>query len=807
MSRLIINQQIIKQYPTLHTFIEMSTTPMWDQLDWRSELTNTYRNCAEMDGCAFDLNLVSICAVLKKEAHLTYLATHAPHQTKALLQESGYFPYYYAAANGWLDMIQHLERIAPGETEAMIAEGDYSAYREAAANNHLDVMLHMEQKAPDKIPEMIQSGNYAAYREAALHGFVGILQHLEHQAPYSIRNMVAANDYEAYRSAAFKGHLSVLEHLENIASELTPAMIKTNSYEAYRRAAANNQLAILQHLETRLPHHIEQMLHANNFNAYLSALREDHSPVIQHLLSHSCILAYAEAREHELGSRYIRHYIKQQLNALQTQKLQFEQRYPKGIFDISDNQVSNYFYSLRHLIRRNDPSTYSHINELLLLPSLHHKALARNDNELLRLALKVGNNHAASTLLLVPAVKERLTARPATYDYRLLPGKRSLPSFIHSKEPPLLFLNRAERNVIMRVQAHYQDKMAAMGGISMVIGAFKNFLESRYESRPATIKLAAATLALPFSWSGLQRFKTQYNLTSQQYQTALKAYYQHPEHTALRYLLKPNPWMDDQAAYVYTEQRTTMHWSTFESYIPMIAYFWLAASDEATPPIDNYTLEGRKDLFIRQLALIGRAHNWDKTRDKRRSGGRIQREEYDDLEGDRPACFSGVNQRLFQSVLGHPLFDQLSRERLRQEIHSFVREHFKVVLAEENHQAVQVAFMRCITLENSEEDLAYLARFNLSEHQLEHLHTALTTKYGNAFSDDPLLQQQFHETFRLDNLRRNHFEIFYNCLRLDTLLKTGLSSSLSEHSMFAPTTAQAPSVPIVKQKSSACNIL
>ena len=93
-------------------------------------------------------------------------------------------------------------------------------------------------------------------------------------------------------------------------------------------------------------------------------------------------------------------------------------------------------------------------------------------------------------------------------------------------------------------------------------------------------------------------------------------------------------------------------------------------------PTDGFSFESRLSLFVEELALIGRAHNWDETRIVTDAAGQPildeddnpMREEYDDLEGDRPSCFSGVKRRLFQSVHGHPLFRILTQETIAKEL-------------------------------------------------------------------------------------------------------------------------------------------
>ena len=98
--------------------------------------------------------------------------------------------------------------------------------------------------------------------------------------------------------------------------------------------------------------------------------------------------------------------------------------------------------------------------------------------------------------------------------------------------------------------------------------------------------------------------------------------------------------MNPNAAYVITNEDKTQSWSSFEEYQLLISMLYLAAKDDVTPATEGYTVETRLSHFIQELALIGRAHNWNDTR--KRCG---KEEEYDNLEADRLSCTSGVKRR------------------------------------------------------------------------------------------------------------------------------------------------------------------
>jgi hypothetical protein len=138
----------------------------------------------------------------------------------------------------------------------------------------------------------------------------------------------------------------------------------------------------------------------------------------------------------------------------------------------------------------------------------------------------------------------------------------------------------------------------------------------------------------------------------------------------------------------YTEGKP---YSTFSSYISDIVILWAAATDPKVEPVDGFTLESRADQFVDELALVGRAHNWDK---KRIKNGK--REQYDDLKADDPSCFAGVKKRIHQGLMGYPLPHELSLEDVKQEFRAFVYQHFKEKITNENREEIVGAWQQYI---------------------------------------------------------------------------------------------------------------
>lgn len=116
-------------------------------------------------------------------------------------------------------------------------------------------------------------------------------------------------------------------------------------------------------------------------------------------------------------------------------------------------------------------------------------------------------------------------------------------------------------------------------------------------------------------------------------------YYINPFHTAWRYIFaRPNPWLASNAT-----------WSKYGASIinpedlKLIAYFWLAASDDKTVGIDDFSIKERKAYFAQELACFGREYNIEASTN------------LDNLQGDNPSCNRGIRKRGYQLLIGHPL--------------------------------------------------------------------------------------------------------------------------------------------------------
>jgi hypothetical protein len=198
---------------------------------------------------------------------------------------------------------------------------------------------------------------------------------------------------------------------------------------------------------------------------------------------------------------------------------------------------------------------------------------------------------------------------------------------------------------------------------------------------------------------------------------------------------------------------------SFEEYEPLISLFFLAASDEAIETTDAYTPETRLAHFIEELAYIGRAHNWD----RRDNAG----QEYDDLEGDKPSCYSGVKRRLFQSVQGHPLFKILTVDAIKEEMRELLREHFKKMIID-NPKLAHTWQEDWDTLCDTGEIKESLSALDVSKEEQDKFIDMLRNKYG----DEQLtkdLENYIEGQFKRSDIYPNHAARFGGVVKLSDL--------------------------------------
>jgi len=704
-----------------------------------------------------------------------------PAEVPNMIEAQEFGAFRVAACGGHLAVIDRLMQLAPADVQNMIKAQDFEAFRNAACGGHLPVIERLMELVPaNEVQNMIKAKNFQAFRLAAENGHLPVIERLMELARADVQNIIKADDFLVFREAAIGGHLPVIERLIQLALPEVQNMIKAANFQAFGLAAEGGHLAVIERFIELAPTEVQNMIQAHNFEAFRMAACGGHLAVIERLLSYPIVLAYAEMHVSEYA-RFVNPFIDEKLGSLRAQKNRLEQQAPNGVFNIIDpNEANLLFYVLRNLIRRNEARPQNGILFLLNIPSVGLLAHSEN-NELLRLAMASHNQEAIGLLLNIPAVLQLAEANEFYRDEAR--GGINLRELAQNRESSMTVLSQGEQNRLKRAIDHYKP-MIDTSGVANIMTELRETLAARYETHPAMFVRQGQTCILPLQWTAFQALE----LNQEERSAAMAAYAKHKDHTAWRYLSKPNPWMHQDAALVNVDPATHEMWSTFEEYQPVICLYYLAAIDSQCAPTDGYTIETRLEGFIDELALIARAHNWDKKRFKINKDGNPVMEEYDDLEGDRPSCYSGVPRRLFQSVRGHPLLNILTKSIIDAELRGLILSHLRKSVNPENRSAIHSAWDKIISLDKlTQDDIAVLTSLNISEEKQGQFIGYLRDKYQEQFTEDPSFLVQIKKKFFL---KENEFHVqnFGHCL-MDFFEETGSQVPLSEVGIFGKTQA------------------
>ena len=654
----------------------------------------------------------------------------APERVHDMVGAKNFLAFQLAAHNGHLAVLDKLITILPGKVLDMVSANNFYAFQLAAQKGHLAVMDKLINIASKNIYEMMSADNFAAFSGAAAHGQLGVMEKLMELAPDKVHDMVCARDYHAFRKAAHNGHLATIKKLIDLAPDNIQDMVSAENFYAFQFAASHGHLDVMEKLMEIASDKVQDMVSADNFYAFEMAHENAQLQIVERLLSVPAVFTYAEMHPHEYRE-FVQDFMNFELSTLSQDTNNFNTNHPGQVFDITDLEKAKlYFYMLRPLIRQQTPESLNQISLLLDIPSvraLAHQEITPNEpNELLRLAMSLNHQAAAHRLLAIPAVYE-LAVRNDFYQQEQRHGL-DLRALAQNRESSMTALTQGEQNTLKAVETIYKPIIDTRGAAA-IMNELRHDIATRYQANPATVQTGdGREIELPLEYKDYQNLAKTFSADTRE--RALKSYYEAPVHTAYRYLSKPNPWMATNAQFVHRTSEGA--WSTFEGYQDLISLLYLAAKDNNTPSINDYSIEDRIHHFIRELADIGRAHNWDKTRINRSRG---VSEEYDDLEGDKPSCHAGVKRRLFQSVKGHPLLIILTENLIKQEAREMVREHFKNAINETNYESLQQAWQSVIDREVDNDNRDILKQLDLSEEQVQSMLDTLHKKYGPRFDE------------------------------------------------------------------------
>ena len=466
----------------------------------------------------------------------------------------------------------------------------------------------------------------------------------------------------------------------------------------------------------------------------------------QKLLCYPIVFDYADSYSREYGAM-VTNFLSEKITYFKSEEENFKKSHPNEIFNLSNSEAKLGFYFLKAYIRKHSyaRTTYkqqkieTNIKWLMQVPSIRellHTSVLNPDyhNQLLQIAQLYSCAFAADLLLEVDAVRE--LAVQNNYYQRYNNGLTSidLRDIAQDKESSLRALSQEEQKQLESALKKYRPEIQQKGGISSAFEQMKAEIAQYYQSHPAKIKTWFSEYTLPLTWEEFQE------LPIRSSKKAKEAYYRDPWHTAWRYLSKPNPWIDPDARYSHSSK---LH-ADFEGYQELLIVCWLAVKDINVKSTNEYTVESRIENFIREIALIGRAHNWDKTRIRTIKGKRIE-EEYDDLLPDNPSCYSGAKKRIYQSVQGHPLFSMLTLEMIQQRLANFVQDYFKTQINSKNIVSLHAAWKGLIAGNNI--DKTTLATLNIPVEKQTEFIRSFSEEYSLQFDENPYFIAAIKERF------------------------------------------------------------
>jgi hypothetical protein len=531
--------------------------------------------------------------------------------------------------------------------------------------------------------------------------------------------------------------------------------------EVFKLAAIIGKMSMMEHLMKLAPDKVQDMIAADRYSTSYEAFRvaaiNGHTPVVNRLLLFFSVFAYAESHNQEYGAHYIYPLVRAKLSTLQEGRASLERDNPQAVFDINNPEEAKLCFYKKEQIYFQIPKYQAGAELLLTVPAVH--ALAQQNDFYQREAL----------------------------------GVLDFTALARDRESSMTALTSGEQKRLEAAIKTYKPVVNGRG-IDSLMTELRSVLMARYQANPAKVNTGdGRVIDLPASWDEWRRLREQFSPDTQE--LALKAYAQHKDHTAWRYLEKPNLWMAADAPYV--NRNDAGGWSTFEDYQPLIALFYLGASDGNAVPCDGHTFDTRLEHFIDELAHIGRAHNWDRTRISGQGT-----EEYDDLEGDKPSCYSGVKRRLFQSVLGHPLFKLLTLDDVKQELREFVREHFQQCIQTNPGEAIEwkKTWGRVCEADGDPEVDGALSALNIPESKQAAFIKRLGDKYPAQFNEDLSFKTYIQDRFKLTEHISTHAAGFGGEADLMGLLETNASKIQEEPDNDEPMPPAAIQPPDVAAK-------
>ena len=561
-------------------------------------------------------------------------------------------------------------------------------------------------------------------------------------------------------------------------------ILQVRNYGVFEAALLHNQSEIVSRLLVLAGDIGLDMLRANR--ALLLNITRVHRNfnLIKICFMFPAVFADAELQTDIYGPEVERFVIEKLIDLRERHQI-VEQSPNSPPFNIHDpDEILLCFYMIRHLIRCGDTTRHDELAFLAYIPAvnalLHTEVTPNQANELLRLAITRNAHMAVDLLYSMPEVR-RLAIENQYYRANAESGSFDLWVLVQNSESSMEIVSDIERQQFNRLTTHYQPTIDQLG-VESLLDSLRAWLVTRYEQDPAVIRVDDRIVSLPVNWADFEQLA----LTSAQRNEALQRYYENKTHSALRYLMIPNRWIDENSRFVLSNPTNNkLRWADYTYFKSFIVLLWIAAKDENSPPINQYTMEGRLLHFIDELALLARAHNWDMKRPKKDANGafiyHIKRdaagiiqydvlgqpileqtiEEYDDKRPDRPSCSSGVKKRLAQALVGHMLLCLPGLESIRpiltqamidQALRDFVVIYFRGKINAKNRQILKDSWENYL-IDLDPNAVAPLKILNIPLKEQAKFIDNLSNQYGQEFRNQPLFKLYLEGQFSLRETR------------------------------------------------------
>lgn len=743
---------------------------------------------------AMDIEDLFFCAAITGRMDLLQVCITGMRleRIQSQIMKNEYALFRYAALGNHLNIIEKF-LIVPGiNISEMVKSADYAVFQHAAIREYWPIVEKLMTLPEIDVEEMLNSRNYEIYGDAASQGKWKVIEvilklykkHLFEQYEEKggvvfkealrqifkrrdtllraahcgqwdvIKNFILYPDVNMrnifmdevssncgsflriFHAAAFSGQWNVMKALMSLLPEKALKMVQYDSYSPIRVAAGNRHWSVVKNLIAIPDVDVEAMLSSKPGEILFPAASSRDTEIVNYLLTFPCIFSHAASHRQEYG-HFIKPFIDKKLETLK-----HRQTVGHRTIIITQQEARLCLSILHYFIRQaqtpETPEVLQSIDFLLSIPilrSILHRPFIANEgtNGLLRLAIRLNKQEIVGRLMAISNVKTQ-AEKDGFYEEEAR-GVVNIRRLAQDQESSVMALSPQEQVMLERIEKKYQSMIEQQGPQKAFLRVYEAISE-RYKANPAVFRRKnGQEIKLPLNWEEFEAL----NVSEEEKQAACKVYYQHPTHTVFRYLSKPNPWMSPQALYVCVERGRvrTVRWSTFMDYEELITLLWLAASDASEPGIEGYTLETRIEAWIHELAFIARAHNWDKSRDIVNKEGKVVREEYDDLEGDKPSCYSGVKRRLFQALKGHPLFSkdihELVRLVLQERTRSYMLDKFKE-MPTARLEAILVEYMKMAHGESGKLG-ALTNELEVTSETIDSWKIALCQQYSSSFGE------------------------------------------------------------------------